>query len=511
MTSISPLNETSYLATTLSSRATQPSTSTTGTESQSALGDSPPSIVTIPSPANETTPLYTPQGTANDTLITLVQATTSTEMDGITSLMARDVLSNSLSGEFSNLGSALLDRFSSTGSDYSQSVSVLSGSAPGAPGAVGEGISSARGDVNLTVTTASGIQVDIALQSSNGSLGVSIKSSGQLDTAERDAIAKLAEGFQQAIDGLNSNPPTLDLSGLSQYDSSVLSSVNMQFNLGGVSGNFTSNSSYQSVSLTDAQGSMNLKVDKGQSALLGTGSQRAQAIAAYLNEFNAANAKGHGNTGMMTLFDAAFTQLNGGDTTSQQSSDSSSASGLTSISADASWLMQSEQSMLTGLNDFTGSITETTLSTVSSTPGTFSYQVSQSTTVQGNAQNGSISQTQQSQLKATYSQTGSSPDSTDDVTINDSANSTVRIATQDGQIVKASLNQSSSDSTTNAEYSDGKLVSDITTPTTSTTSKDLLALLQPLLTNGDATSDNSTWQQALSGIRALILPNANSI
>lgn len=177
----------------------------------------------------------------------------------------------------------------------------------------------------------------------------------------------------------------------------------MQFNLGGVSGNLTSNSSYQSLSLTDLEGSMNLKDDKGQSALLGTGSQRDEAIAAYLNELNAANAKGHGNTGMVSLFDAAFTQLNGGDSTLQPSSASSAASGLTSISADASWLMQSEQSMLTGLNDFKGSITETTLSSVGSTPGTFSYQVSQSTTVEGNAENGSISQTQQSQLKTSYS------------------------------------------------------------------------------------------------------------
>jgi hypothetical protein len=446
----------------------------------------------------------------NSSPITIqLEATQVDNSDPFATLMSHNLASGSLAGQFSNLGSMLLERFTTTGSDYSQTQTLLS---TGADGSIEPSSSVAQGDIDLTVTTASGIKVDIQLESGNGQLGVSIKSSGKLNTAESDAIAKLANGFQQAINGLDSVPPTLNLSGLSQYDTSMLSSVNMQFNLGDASGSFTSNASYQSVSLKDGEGSMNLKVDNGQSALLGSGAQRSQAIASYLKEFNAANSKGHGNADMMALFDSAFTQLNGGGT-SQQSSSSTSAIGATSGSGGQSWLAQVEESMLTGLNDFTGSVTDTTSGTVGSAPGSFSYQVSQTTSVEGTSQNGSISQTQESDLHATYQQAGSASDSGDydDVTIDDSASSTVRIATQDGELVKATLDKKSSDSTTNAEYQDGKLVSDVTTPTDTSTSTDLLKLLNPLIANGDATKDSSGWQQTLASIQALILPDASAV
>jgi hypothetical protein len=439
-----------------------------------------------------------------------LEATQIQNTDPFATLMAHNLASGSLAGQFSNLGSMLLGRFTTTSSDYSQAQTLLSA---GADGSIVPASSVAQGDIDLTVTTASGIKVDIQLESGNGQLGVSIKSSGKLNTAESDAIAKLANGFQQAINGLDSVPPTLNLSGLSQYDTSMLSSVNMQFNLGDVSGSFTSNASYQSVSLKDGEGSMNLKVNNGQSALLGSGAQRAQAIASYLKEFDAANSKGHGNADMMALFDSAFTQLNGGGETSQQSSSSTSAIGATSGSSGQSWLAQAEESMLTGLNDFTGSVTDTTSGTVGSAPGSFSYQVSQTTSVEGTSQNGSISQTQESDLKATYQQAESASDSGDydDVTIDDSASSTVRIATQDGELVKATLDKKSSDSTTNAEYQDGKLVSDVTTPTDTSTSTDLLKVLNPLIANGDATKDSSAWQQTLASIQAMILPDASAV
>jgi hypothetical protein len=39
-------------------------------------------------------------------------------------------------------------------------------------------------------------------------------------------------------------------------------------------------------------------------------------------------------------------------------------------------------------------------------------------------------------------------------------------------------------------------------------SADLLALLKPLLDNGDAARNTAEWQQALARVHGMILPNA---
>jgi hypothetical protein len=178
--------------------------------------------------------------------------------------------------------------------------------------------------------------------------------------------------------------------------------------------------------------------------------------------------------------------------------------------------------MLTGLADFTGSMTDNAVSSNPWLPDqtdTFSYQVSQSTQTTGNQQSGAISQTQHSSLQASYHeslsggpvQLGMSPStqSYNYIQVNDDANSAVNIATQRGQIVQATLNQSSSQSTEKSEYVRGLLVSDVTTPTNSSNSKDLLALLKPFLGDGDAEQDSASWQQELSTLHGMVLLNAN--
>ena len=498
MTIISSLNGSPYLTSTSPSNTTGGVASTSSATSQDAAAGSESTVVTIPSTKYGTINVYTPQGTMDGALTTLSFAQSPT--DAVSALMGNDVLAGSVSGQFANLGSALLDRFQTTGSSFAQSVSV---SSTGATGAIGQGTQGPQGDIELTVQTASGIEVEIDLNSSNGKLGVSVQSSGQLSDAERAAVAGLANGFQQAINGLTTNPPTLNLSGLMQYNPSVLSSVNMHFNVSGgmsgsVSGDFSVNSAGRSLSLTDAAGTMNLSVDTSNSALLGSDAQRDQAIASYLNQFDNANQDGHGNTAMMAMFKDAFTQLNGDEGTSSQPAGT----------ADTSWLAESEQSMLTGLDDFKASISDAG-GTVGN-PSSFSYQVSQTTSSEGDLQNGTVTQTQQSNLKASYQVALSGSGDYDDVQIDDSASSTVTLATEKGILVHASLSQSSSQSTRNSNYVGGKLVSDITTPKNTTTSKDLLALLKPISDDGEAAQDGGTSQQALATIHEMILLNASS-
>ena len=101
-------------------------------------------------------------------------------------------------------------------------------------------------------------------------------------------------GMIDAIDGLSTIPPTLDPSGLTQYDTSVLSSVNMQFDVtgdgrGNVSADVSLDSSARSVSATDSAGTINLKVDTSDSAVWGSGAQRDRAITSYLAQFDNAS------------------------------------------------------------------------------------------------------------------------------------------------------------------------------------------------------------------------------
>jgi hypothetical protein len=512
MTTISSLNAGLLSALTPSAASSTSLASAASASSADAVVGS--TIVTVPSPIVESPVVYTPEGTLAGAGATVAWAQSNT--DAVSSVMAGDYMAGTISGQFYDLGSALLDRFKTTGSNFSQSVTVGGAGAADAVGLAGQG---PQGDIKLTVQTASGVKVDIEMDSEDGTLAVSVNSSGALSDTERSALAKLADGFQQAIDGLSAAPPTLNLSGLTQYDTSVLSSVNLQFNVTGdgandVSANVALDSSTRSVNLTDSAGTINLSVDTGSdSAILGSSAQQNQAIASYLAQFDHANSEGHGNSALMSLFKDAFTQLNSDDGTSTQQLPGT---------AYAPWLAQADHAMLTGLPDFTASITDNTVSSNPLLPNqtdSFSYQVSQSTQIQGDLLDGSITQTQQSLLKATYHQSlsGGAVELTpslasqnyDYVQIDDAASSAVSLATQAGKLLKATLNQTSSQTIEVSEYIRGVQVSDVTTPNDTSASKDLLSLLKPLFADQQAEQDSGTWQQALSSIHGMILLNAS--
>jgi hypothetical protein len=511
MTTISSLNA-SILPTPLSTEAVGPAL-TSGNRSVDADAES--TVVNIPSPSVASPVVYTPQGVLAglEAPVTWTQNNT----DAVSRAMAADYTSASMYGQFYDLGSTLLDRFKTTGSNFSQSVTVGSAAAAGA---VGLSSQTPQGDIKLTVQTTSGVKVDIELNSGDGSLAVSVNSSGTLSDAERGALAKLADGFQQAIDGLTSSPPALNLSGLTQYDTSVLSSVNMQFNVtndqsNDVSAGISLDSSTRSIQLSDSTGAIDVSVDTKDSAIWGSSEQQNQAIASYLAQFDNANVQGHGSSALMSMFKDAFTQMNSHYGTSSQQ-----LPGTTY----APWLAQSDHAMLTGLADFTASITDVPASSNPFVPNqadTFSYQVSQNTKTEGDLLNGKISQIQQSHLEASYHeplygntlQLTTSPASQNYkyVQINADSSSAVNIATQRGNIIQATLNQSSSQATEVSQYEHAVLVSDITTPASTSDSKDLLTLLKPFFTDGQAGEKGSGWQQALSAIHSEVLsyPSAN--
>jgi hypothetical protein len=469
-------------------------------------------IVTIPSAIGVASlETYTPDGLLAGVMPAVT--TTSDSRDAVTlQMLGNFTTAQTMAGQFSGVGHALLDRFKTTGSDFSQSIGTTGG-------IFSPSLQGPEGKIQLAIKTGSGVTVDIEIDRSGGSLSASITSSGKLTDSERSAVAQLADGFQRAIDSLGTAPPKLDLSGLTQFDTSTLASVNFQYNVthdgnANISASYSQSRASRSLSIKSAEGAIDVSVDTSNPALWGTRSQRAASVASYLQQFDQANSRGHGNAALMSMFEDGFAQMNEDyGTTSGQ---------VLPGAAYAPVLQQAGQAMLTGLGDFSASITDAATSPNPMRPGevdAFSYQVSQTTKLAGSPLDGQIMQRQQSRLRASYHQAlsgGGEPVLTSSrasqnyryVQIDDSADSTVQIATKRGALLSASLNQSSDRKTRDSTYEAGQLMSDVTTPQETSRSSDLLALLKPLLDSGDATRDSVTWQQALSRVHAMILLSA---
>jgi hypothetical protein len=297
----------------------------------------------------------------------------------------------------------------------------------------------------------------------------------------------------------------------------VLSSVGLQLSQTGAGQDiqsvaFRADSSARTVSVTGTAGTINLNVDMSDSAIWGSQSQQAAAISSYLKQFDQERARGHGDASLMAMFGDAFTQMNShyGGTSSQ------SLPG-----AVVPMISQADHAMLTGLADFSASVTDKPQASNPMRPGeddSFSYEVSQNTDAQGNAVDGTITQQQQSSLHASYHVVAASNGPLTSMKasqnyayllINDTAESTTRIENEGGKIEDASLSHSADQSTREMKYVKGNLVSDVTTPSDISQSQDLLALLKPLFENGQAAQDGSQWQQALAGIHGMILLQAD--
>jgi hypothetical protein len=104
-----------------------------------------------------------------------------------------------LSTRLSGLGSELLKQVAYDGADFSQSVQQLPAGAASDTYALQ--VSPAKisqhglGDnqISLSITTTSGIKVDLKLDASDGSIAVEAHSSGKLNEVERKALGKLSK------------------------------------------------------------------------------------------------------------------------------------------------------------------------------------------------------------------------------------------------------------------------------------------------------------------------------
>lgn len=339
----------------------------------------------------------------------------------------------------------------------------------------------------LSVKTASGAEVELAQASDGSGIQITVKQ-GTLSDAERSALEKLSDGFNKAMEGLNGQPPRLDLSALTRFNSAVLTSVDLQAKVTGenkLTLSFHADSNMRSVKSTGTLGTVDISVDMSKRAIIGNESQQQRALTQYLKQFDRAQSRGEGDSTLMGMFRDAFTALN---SNYNNNSPVNSRQQTTYIS-----LTRSDKNMLTGLADFTASVTQTPQSPNPirlSEADTFSYQVSQTSTINGTSdQNRNITQKQQSHLTASYHKAltaGLQLSLTADknsqnyfyTQIDDQAESTTEVQYRKGALVSATLDQSATTSTRVQKYVRGELMSDATTPEQKSTLTDLLGKLQ---------------------------------
>lgn len=413
--------------------------------------------------------------------------------DGISALMSADFGTQTPAGRFSGLGAALLKQFSNDGKAISQTVQQgqpgVSSNASGGVAAVAT-ILPGTGDnqVAYTVTTKSGAQIKLALGDAQDGLAVQIKSSGKLSDAERSALGQLAKGLQDAINGAAADPPQVKLDGLTQFDPAVFASVDLHTTIKSTSAtpqtlDFHADATQRTVSLNGPAGAATVSVDLSKPIGWGDQQQQAKAIANYQQQFDQADSRGHGDASLMALFKDAFTEMNSNYPATAQAP---------AVNALPLALQDQDHAVLTGLADFSASITQTPLA---SNPALldekdgFAYQVSQTTDVHGPSQpNRSISQTQQSSLKASYHRpiaadvplmltTARTSQNYYYDQVDDTASSTASLGYKKGVLVKASLDQSASQSTHVQKYLEGDVAEDTTTLLQASLSQDLVDAL----------------------------------
>ena len=426
----------------------------------------------------------------------------SSPTDDTSALMQKNMQLNSsafwnASSLLDGLGAQLLDRFSTTKSDFSQSVvSYLQDSSKStdvARAASTQALAATKAAPNrigLTITTTSGKEVSIAIsfggdgKAISNSLSVDVQvDGGELTADEQKAVAQLSKGFQATLDGLSKVPPTVDLSGLVDYDASVLSGVDLSVretpHLGSElkSLDFHVDAKSRSFSMESVSGKLSVSVDLSQSVIRGSAEQQAAALSSYLEQFDAANQRGHGDAKLIAQFKAAFAQLNSNYPAADELS--------------VPLLGGKDRSVLSGLADFaasmSGDFTDAAEGRVKTEEGHIEYRVSQSTTISGSDKYSglTVSQTQRASLKADFvkSRNGAELDTRtgnyDRYSIRDESSTTTSFSYVKDKLKSASVERLVKQLETYAKLVDHKVVEERQTPRNQATRQDISAKLLP--------------------------------
>ena len=442
--------------------------------------------------------------------------------DKVSEAMTKSFSSHAFGGRFGGLGAAMLGQAKLGNYNFSQAMRQPAPSTTPnvyAASAIAPGDLHGNGEdrVSLSITTVSGVEVKLSLDSQGDGLAVRMTASGDLSDAETRALGELAKGFQDAIDGLGQSTPKIKLEGLMQYDQKALASVKLHAEVK-VRGepesiqtlDFQADGAQRQVSFSGVAGSLDLKVDASQLNTLGSKERQAKALGSYMKQFDQAASRGHGDAGLVAMLKDSFTALH---------SNASAPQAANTVPETGKWRLAAEDTaILSGLADFTVSVSQTVNFSNpmrGSEKDSFNYEVSQKTAQAGASQDErSVRQQQQSKLSASYHKSlvaGVPLRLTTDTEsqnytyhqIEDSASSDAQVAYKDGKLVRASLQQEASQSTHIQKYFLGKLESDKTTPGSYSVLRDLLPVLGPYQTGEKDMSPEARVEQRKQALLAL--------
>lgn len=449
-----------------------------------------------------------------------VRAWESDSQDALSKSLNANFNSQSTANRFSGLGAGLIAQFAKGGAAVSQSVMFASADRAANAGEikVDQGLLHTKADnqVSLSIKTASGKTVTFSLSSQTDGLGVQATvDGGTLTDEELKAVGKLGSAFQSAVDGLTAMPPKLDLSQLTQFDTKLLASVDLNATLKSLDGQdlslaFHADSQSRTTRMSGPLGELNLAVDLKNAAILGNAKQQAKALQSYLAQFDRAQERGSAKPELMAMFKDAFSAMN-----SHYPQGVTLPEALTRNSTD--------QGLLTGLADFKASIKQASESPNPMRPSevdSFAYEASQKTRVGGNSLlDRSVSQDQQSSLSASFHKglKGGKAPALDGnaesqnyryVQVQDKASSSAKLSYKDGLLASATLDQSASQNTRTQQYVMGKLVEDTTVPKEASVKRDYLVLLEYAAKESKKSKDaleESTVKEALASLHASVM------
>lgn len=438
-------------------------------------------------------------------------------------VLGRNAGANSEQARFAGLGSALLEHVASTGASYRQTVvnvgaayspDRIQGKATDALWAIK---SRPSASADLTIRTQSGATVHLSifdqknLSATGSGIAVQIEVDGNLTAAEKDALQALAKGFDQAMEGLTREPPLLQLDGLMQFDSKVLTKVELKTEVYGLNDKgdramvlgtgFTANADSREIEIKTLKGTATVKTDLRQSAIWGSAEQKAWAVKQYLGRVDKAAERGNGNQELVDLFKSSFTALHGGYGATEKAA-SLDRVRPADITSDAEAFSDEDHSLLTGLADFKASIlTNRRASNPRHTNeiDIFDYKLEQSTRISGaSASNRAITQAQTSDLSAAFHRslrTKREPDLGSDTStqnyyytqVEDHSSTLVELAYEKDKPVRALISHTASQSLHTIMVENNKVVDTIDEPLQQQSKqKDMLPLLEQLKRQEDA-------------------------
>lgn len=173
----------------------------------------------------------------------------------------------------------------------------------------------------MQIQTKSGARVELSLVNqltSGAPQGLAVEATvlGSVLTAQdQQALAAMAEGWEQAIAGLTQMPPRINLEALSQAGGAQIASLKLSAQAWDDNGKITLDVQYvqdansRTIDMHRADGRVHIAIDTRQPALWGTSAQKDKVVAHYLKGLDSAARKGHADSALTELFGATFTAM----------------------------------------------------------------------------------------------------------------------------------------------------------------------------------------------------------